>query len=612
MISMNKTITIPVPTVDDHRHSNTNNINNNTNNTIKSSTLLVKGSKSIRNKTNQSLPNIEGSLNLSIYSTSTLSPWIERVQSPKSKQNIKKSDKHYYNGNNSDVLSVATSISPSQSRVSSPSMKLKPIRVNVEKNFLTVTPKPLSPKSKERIRNITSSPSSSPDPNPNELFDDELKDFHNERSPIVNSSETISLPRTAIIDLTASLSFKDECTDIDRRGFRGSALSISKPIESYSKETPNFNPNESTGTLHTMYDEPEAINHFCSSSEGEKREEIKDTNSISSSSLDGSNYADSISIKSRRSDKDLASLTADTGIHRLTLHSRTLSQYTNERLSLNENIIPPYIITDIDKPPPDSNWYEAQTATYIVQNRLVGWKLTQKPRRREIINLFEMMEEVSPGTYTGGAQLSKLRKVAKSTLRNKFTSSNEVPIALEDFINSSGTMESTSSTAMELKRREADAWRKTVTRLIRARDSTPSGIAARLKNEKEEKEKQKTKGKGLEGIENERKSMAKLLCSSDRLDILESTRKQELMSRERERDTISRERVATPGMRLLTPSVLRASNSLYGGAFENDERMKDEDDGLELYIRDLYSRGTSRGGRRSRGSQGSEEFIDDI
>jgi len=286
--------------------------------------------------------------------------------------------------------------------------------------------------------------------------------------------------------------------------------------------------------------------------------------------------------------------TAESGIQRLTLHSRTLSQYTMSLdASLIENIIPPYIVAE-GGPPPE-NWHEgSQSAKYIVQNRLVGWKLTQRPRRRDIVNLFEMVEGVDHGTYAGTAQLSKLRKVTKNTLKAKYATNNtgnDFPQSLEDFINST---ESESTETMSLTRREADAWRSTVTRLIRARDSTPAGIAARQKHEKEEKEKNKKKNKDND---DDRQSTVKLLCSSDRLSILEAARKQELMSREktREREAVTRERSATPSLlrdRLLTPSNMRGSSSLEG--------VEGDDDGIEIYIRDLYSRGASRG--QSRGA----------
>jgi hypothetical protein len=261
--------------------------------------------------------------------------------------------------------------------------------------------------------------------------------------------------------------------------------------------------------------------------------------------------------------------------------------------SLIENIIPPYIVAE-GGPPPE-NWHEgSQSAKYIVQNRLVGWKLTQRPRRRDIVNLFEMVEGVDHGTYAGTAQLSKLRKVTKNTLKAKYATNNtgnDFPQSLEDFINST---ESESTETMSLTRREADAWRSTVTRLIRARDSTPAGIAARQKHEKEEKEKNKKKNKDND---DDRQSTVKLLCSSDRLSILEAARKQELMSREktREREAVTRERSATPSLlrdRLLTPSNMRGSSSLEG--------VEGDDDGIEIYIRDLYSRGASRG--QSRGA----------
>ena len=526
----------------------------------------------------------EGSLalNLSVHSanTQTLMPWNERQPSPKQSKR-KPSDKAMAHLSTSSILSVASSIS--QSSLSPPSspatIKLRPLRVNVEKNFLTVSPKQISIK-----RMDTSSTTSIAEQADLRQDADVGSVVHgidtpvginvdtNSKSPVVckeGSMEAVErcVLRTSVVDLSSSIVI-DDARDLDRRGFRGNAFTITKPTADVSQfAQSSFEPNESTSTLHTnpMLKEPLGNDH---------------------DSIGGDSRVTG-SAESRKSDKDRMSLTtAESGIQRLTLHSRTLSQYTKSLdNTLNDNIIPPYIVTD-NGPPPEVNWYESQAAKYIIQNRLVGWKLTQRPRRRDIVNLFEVVEGVDHGTFAGNAELSKLKRVTKNTLRGKFAAGTDLPPSLEDFINS---MDSESTETLALRKREADAWRSTVTRLIRARDSTPAGIAARQKNEKEEKERNKNKN------EEDRQSTVKLLCSSDRLSILEAARKQELMSREkeREREASSRGRSATPGLRdtLLTPSFLRRNATLDG--VESDEG-KDDDDGVELYIRDLYSRGEER------------------
>ena len=536
----------------------------------------------------------EESLNLSMHSanTQTLMPWNERQPSPKSKR--RPVDKAQMQLNTSSILSVASSIS--QSSLSPPSspatIKLQPLRVNVEKNFLTVSPKPIS------IKRMDSSSVSEHAKEDASLDDGSVADGIGINVDISNKSPTQDgmggdergILRTNVIDLSASI-FIDDVKDIDRRGFRGNAFSVTRPIADFGQSAQsNFQPNESTSTLHTNPMLMESAEKDIQSAH----------ESIGDSRITGS-------AESRMSDKDRVSLTtAESGIQRLTLHSRTLSQYTKSLNSLNDNIVPPYIITDTG-PPPEVNWYESQAAKYIIQNRLVGWKLTQRPRRRDIVNLFELVEGVDHGTYAGSAELSKLKRVTKNTLRGKLASGTDLPPSLEDFVNS---MESESTETLSLRRREADAWRSTVTRLIRARDSTPAGIAARHKNEKEEKERNRSRNID----DNTRQSTVKLLCASDRLSILENARKQELMSREkeRERETISRGRTATPGLlrdRLLTPSFLRGNAALDG--VESDER-KENDDGVELYIRELYSRGASRGASRSTLVPQEEGYEDEI
>jgi len=458
-------------------------------------------------------------------------------------------------------------------------MRLQPLRVHVEKGhavekgYRPVSPNPMIFDSNIEHAVLHDNTNNTTIGNNDKDHNNKIKGAALEVS--TDSVEKYSM-RTSVIDLSSSIHLDDN-KGIDRRGFRGNAFSVTRqtndpPIRMDLSQ-------ESTSTLNTnpMFQDSSAI--------------------IDNQSLNGSVNDTNSNAESMRSDKDRVSLTtAESGIQRLTLHSRTLSQYTKSLdASLIENILPPYIVAD-GGPPPE-NWHEgSQSAKYIVQNRLVGWKLTQRPRRRDIINLFEMVEGVDHGTYAGTAQLAKLRKVTKNTLKAKYATSNtgsDFPPSLEDFINST---ESESTETMSLKRREADAWRSTVTRLIRARDSTPAGIAARQKHEKEEKEKNKKKNK--DNDDDDRQSTVKLLCSSDRLSILESARKQELMSREKTREReamMTRERSTTPSLlrdKLLTPSNIRGTNSLEG--------VEGDDDGIEVYIRDLYSRGASRG--QSRGA----------